>query len=169
MARLIDPTVKLSDEDRTWLISRNNHALIRQIDENTGVEQTSPIAYEPHENASNPDAVAGLERRADVAEAALNSVISWLDAHVGLETDQTSADPAKRIIEALTGILGETTEPGPDAAEAEDFPDNDDESIDQYSGWNNDDLRAELEKRELSRSGSKADLIARLTEDDAQA
>jgi hypothetical protein len=37
---------------------------------------------------------------------------------------------------------------------------------DDYETWTNDDLRAELAKRTLSVDGKKADLVARLREDD---
>jgi len=47
-------------------------------------------------------------------------------------------------------------------------PEGDDSSdVPPYAEWTNDDLRDELGKRELSKSGSKADLIARLEESDA--
>jgi hypothetical protein len=47
----------------------------------------------------------------------------------------------------------------------------DDEDIedvegDDYETWTNDELRGELAKRELSVEGKKADLVARLREDD---
>lgn len=38
-----------------------------------------------------------------------------------------------------------------------------------YEQWNNDDLRAELVTRRLSVDGKKADMVARLEEDDAKA
>jgi hypothetical protein len=36
-----------------------------------------------------------------------------------------------------------------------------------YDSWTKDELSAELEKRGLSKSGNKAELVARLEEDDA--
>lgn len=42
-----------------------------------------------------------------------------------------------------------------------------DEAEDEYSDMTNEALRAELGERELSQSGTKAELIARLREDDA--
>lgn len=47
----------------------------------------------------------------------------------------------------------------------EDVPFQDDESVD-YADMTTDELRDELGKRELSRSGNKAELIARLEDDD---
>lgn len=41
-----------------------------------------------------------------------------------------------------------------------------DEPTDSYDDWINDQLRYELEERELSQSGNKAELVARLREDD---
>lgn len=46
----------------------------------------------------------------------------------------------------------------------EDDPDEDEDP--DYESWNNDDLRAELAGRNLPVDGKKADLIARLREDD---
>lgn len=46
--------------------------------------------------------------------------------------------------------------------------DDDPEDI-SYSDWTNDDLRAELSERKLSLDGKKADMVARLEEDDAKA
>lgn len=40
------------------------------------------------------------------------------------------------------------------------------EEMPDYETWNNDDLRAELSKRKLSVDGKKADLVARLEEND---
>jgi hypothetical protein len=168
MARNIDPDVPLSDADRAWLVSRNNHALIRQIDENHGVPHTSPNLYTPVENATNPDVVAGLERRADVAEAALSQVVSWLEAHPECEPDEVAAeDPAKRIVGALAH-LATLVGVGVDEDDTADDDDPLGENDSKYSGMTNDDLRGELEDRELSRSGSKAELIARLEENDAE-
>jgi hypothetical protein len=45
--------------------------------------------------------------------------------------------------------------------------DEDEEETGDYEGWTNDDLRAELASRDLSVDGNKADLLARLQEDDA--
>lgn len=46
--------------------------------------------------------------------------------------------------------------------------DDDPEDV-SYSDWTNDDLRAELSERKLSLDGKKADMVARLEADDAQA
>lgn len=42
------------------------------------------------------------------------------------------------------------------------------DSDEDYEEWTNEDLRDELERRELSKSGNKAELIARLREDDEE-
>lgn len=52
--------------------------------------------------------------------------------------------------------------------EEEDLDPEDEEEV-PYTEWTNDELRAELVKRKLSLDGKKADLIARLEEDDAKA
>lgn len=78
------------------------------------------------------------------------------------------------VIERVDAQFSED-EPEEDASEEgepeEDVPfedgDADEESPDKpYVEWTNDQLRDELGDRELSKSGSKAELIARLEEDD---
>lgn len=44
----------------------------------------------------------------------------------------------------------------------------DDSVDDDYDKWTNEELREELNKRELPQNGNKAELIARLREDDAE-
>jgi len=56
-------------------------------------------------------------------------------------------------------------QPEPATAEAGSMAVEDDRA-DDYDEWTNDELREELEKRELSKSGNKDELIARLREDD---
>lgn len=51
-------------------------------------------------------------------------------------------------------------------AEGEDDIEEVDGELEDYESWTNDDLRAELAKRQLSVDGRKADLVARLREDD---
>lgn len=41
------------------------------------------------------------------------------------------------------------------------------EALDGYEGWTKGELEAELSRRGLSKTGSKAELIARLQEDDS--
>jgi hypothetical protein len=43
------------------------------------------------------------------------------------------------------------------------------ESEEGYASWKNDELAAELEARGLATSGNKADMVARLEENDAEA
>lgn len=66
-------------------------------------------------------------------------------------------DPA----EVIPGEDKTTTESQASDAPAGDEPDDD------YDEWTAEELRKELAKRELSQSGNKAELIARLREDDA--
>lgn len=53
--------------------------------------------------------------------------------------------------------------------EAEVTEDDEDEELPPYSEWTNENLRAELVERKLSLDGKKADMVARLEEDDAKA
>ena len=46
-------------------------------------------------------------------------------------------------------------------AQVEDLPE------DHYSYWTKEELQAELEKRDLPKSGNKAELVERLEDDDA--
>lgn len=57
-----------------------------------------------------------------------------------------------------------------DEAVADDAGEDDIEDIegDDYETWTNDELRAELSSRSLSVEGKKADLVARLREDDVK-
>lgn len=51
-------------------------------------------------------------------------------------------------------------------AEAEAEEDEEEEEVIDYSTWKNEDLRTELAGRELSVSGTKDEMVARLVEDD---
>lgn len=58
---------------------------------------------------------------------------------------------------------------GPETVTPGQEPDGDDVAEEApYSEWRVDDLRAELTERQLPADGKKADLVARLEEDDAQ-
>ena len=56
----------------------------------------------------------------------------------------------------MTTIMPHTRDQGGSAPEPE-----------GYESWTKDELQAELEKRDLPKSGNKDELIARLEEDDA--
>ena len=60
----------------------------------------------------------------------------------------------------------ETTDP--ETEEPEPVVEDDDEEEAPYSEWTNDELRAELNNRQLSLDGKKADLIARLEKSDEE-
>lgn len=47
-------------------------------------------------------------------------------------------------------------------------PEGDEDDVPPYTEWTNEELRAELADRGLSTEGKKADLVARLEEDDSQ-
>lgn len=51
----------------------------------------------------------------------------------------------------------------------QDQPLTEDEPTDEYDTWTNDQLRDELAERELPTSGNKAELVARLRDDDSNA
>lgn len=74
---------------------------------------------------------------------------------------QTTENPSDQTDAEDTDALSTGTD-GPGMENSESTSDEED-----YSAWNVEDLKAELAARELPVSGKKAELIARLEEDDA--
>lgn len=105
----------------------------------------------------NQEAVALLEERGasvDLSQPrSLDQIANTGDANTGGETiEQLEARLAR--MRAEQGV-------------SEDDEDDEDEEEMDYEFMSNDDLRAELARRDLSVSGKKEDLIARLEADDA--
>lgn len=137
MARKIDESKPLSSSDRKWLQDMGRTADIDRIDAANGREEAE---------ATEEEANATLR----------NDLIGVLTKH--------GVDPGDDPVAAVDAALG--------AADSEDEeappfgPTDDDGQPNEYDDWTADQLRDELGKRELSKSGNKAELIERLEEDD---
>lgn len=159
MAREIDWTKKLSDDDRAWAMQRDNlHAKVEENDRQFGRKDTS-----------------GAENRAARMEELRGLIASHTNELARLEQEQAdednpntaiAGDPATgNVIRDNTGVDGETPEGAPEAEAT-------------YEGWNADKLKAEIRKRNkeraeedlepLSTSGTKAELTERLLADDRE-
>jgi len=137
MSRQIPQDRTLSDEDRTYLVSRGH---------------VSQVAYLDQEFPPDPDALAAYEARMRGEQPATGdlAVVTNLQARV--------AQLEAYIVEDLGASL--PLAPGEETDEDDDRP---------YEEWTLSELQAEAGSRQLSKSGTKADLAARLQEhDDAQ-
>lgn len=76
----------------------------------------------------------------------------WMDARVRQHWLARYSDSA--LAAKAAKAAGQTPEPTPE------------DEVPDYSQWTNDDLRAELVQRNLSVEGKKADMVARLEQDD---
>jgi hypothetical protein len=162
MARIIDDSKPLSAEDRQWLKDWGRGAEIERIDQIHGVTDGG---------ASQEDSPAPGERTTEEALAQL--------------LRENGVDPGDNPLEALVGVLTrsagdplghgqQVVAPGESGSSASGEPTGEDTGDDgddggDYTGpeWDKAALQEELGKRELSKSGNKAELIARLREDDA--
>lgn len=129
----------------------------RTIDLSNGVEGLDEDELLYLAQRDNQEALAELQRRE-------------------ISTDQSGGRPLEEV--ANTGdanTRGESIEElearlarmkAEQAADEDESDEEDDEEMD-YESMSNDDLRAELARRDLSVSGKKEDLIARLEADDA--
>lgn len=161
MARHIDDSKPLSSEDRQWLQDWGRTAEIERIDGLHGVT----------------DGGASQEDSASAADDSMDAKLAQLLRDNGV-------DPGDDPLEAVRGVLtrsagdplgngqqvvapGESGSYAPGSPTGDDSGDGDDGG--DYTGpeWDKAALQEELGKRELSKSGNKAELIARLREDDA--
>lgn len=128
----------------------------KTIDLSKGVEGLSEDDLLYLAQRDNQDAIRELEaREASIDQSKgrpLEEVANTGDANTRGET----------IEELEARLAAMKAEQGAGDADEDD----EDEELD-YESMSNDDLRAELARRELSVSGKKEDLIARLEEDDA--
>ena len=152
MARQIDDSKPLSDDDRQWLKDWGRDAEIARID---AIHGTTPKAEVAQEDASKSDDLADLLRSngIDPGEDAMEALRAHLGGRRGDPLGQGQAVVA----------------PGQSGSYADGEPDSDEGSASSaggYEDWTVDDLKDELGNRELSKSGNKAELIARLQEDD---
>jgi hypothetical protein len=162
--RQIDESKPLSAEDRQWLTDWGRFDTIRRIDEANGVDDTEPAKtiaesdlralLQSHgiDAGDDPlDTLKGVLSGTNVAPAEQPNRFGDSAAHV-------APDPSDDDAPSGSDALGE-----PDG----DGSDEDDEEGDSYADWTVDDLKDELGARELSKSGNKPELIARLEESDA--
>lgn len=107
--------------------------------------------------------MAWPEYDAEQHKAQGDEYLDWLRSW-NVDVDAALAAAAGEPVEEEFKPVGEPTDeditPKPAAAPATES------NGDDYDEWTNEELRDELEKRELSKSGNKGELIARLREDD---
>lgn len=136
MSRTIDLTEKLSEEDREYLLARGREQQVFQNDA---------------EFVGDPESVR---------------VANYIP---GTSIDRAEGVPPTPNGDSRVVMGGGEVEVDEDGDELEDTPDSAahlGETEDNYDTWDKAGLRAELENRELPTSGNKAELIARLREDD---
>lgn len=150
MARQIPEDKPLSAEDRQWLTDWGRFDVIRRIDERNGKDETEPEPVIPESDLRSLLKSHGIEPGDSVLDT-LKGVLSGTNV-APVEQSNTLGDSAAHV--------------APESNEAED---EEEETGDWYEddGVTIDDLKDELAARELSKSGNKGDLIARLRESDA--
>lgn len=140
MSRQLDFSKPLSDDDRKYALDRGMYAEVRANDLEHAEES------EVHDPAG-PEAT-GLTGNEP-------SRVADHQTPTGVGLAALTANPgAKTVVEA------EKETPGPTAGAQKTGKD--------YNSWTVAELQQELENRELSKSGSKAELVARLEEDDKE-
>jgi hypothetical protein len=153
VSRQIDLSKKLSAEDREYLTTRSRLDDIRQNDEQFGdaEEKFVPI------DGGNTGDVDPFKR--DDGHDLLSGTHPGEKVLTPVQAIETGQDP-----ESIKAPATEPTVQNRDAA-----GDEDDDYEDEEDGkpvWTKEDLEEELQKRDLPKSGTKAELIKRLREDD---
>lgn len=133
----------------------------KNIDLSKGVEKLSDADLFYLAQRDNAEALAELQRRGKSLDLSQGRTLEEY-AHTG---DANTRGETIEELEARLKRMKEEQGANSSGFESEDEED-DDEDVD-YSSWSNDELRAELARRNLSVDGKKADLVARLEEDDA--
>jgi hypothetical protein len=141
MSRQIDFSKPLSEEDKQYALDRN-----MAID----VEENEKKFSEIQETGEKVDIVSSGLNGNEPSRFADKSEVS------GLGLAQVNAGPTTEEVVAKEEVIEETVE----VSEGEEIDDDD------YNTWSLDDLKIELGERQLSKSGNKAELVARLTADD---
>lgn len=158
MSRQIDLSEPLSKEDREWLLNNNRAEDVRANDAEHGRDSAdlgaapgtaTPLVtgQEPSlgSDRTYPVGLTPDSRNADLdRDRRERQFRAALDPERPEDTDQNSVDPFGQ-----RGFLVET----------DDRP---------YEDWDKTDLQAEAGKRELAKSGNKAELAERLRADDAE-
>lgn len=159
MARHIDDSKPLSREDRQWLQDWGRTAEIERIDAKHGVTAEDVAA---EQDSSGGDTTADALRQ--------------LLRDNGVDPGNSDEDLMGALQIALSGRRGDplgngqqVVAPGESGSFAPGQPNGEDTGDDSgdYADWTVPELQEELGNRELSKSGNKKDLIARLREDDA--
>lgn len=158
MSREVDPNAKnLSDDDKIYLIQR-------------GLMPTSVMSVQEQRKLVDPDlASLSLEERANTGD---------------VNTDNLSIEQLEELLEARRAAEvkdpRELMKPAGEAAATRDGDDEDESDGEPleppYDQYTNAQLRAELDRRNEDRdedeklplSGSKAELVSRLEEDDSE-
>lgn len=151
MSREIDFSEPLSDEDRTWLLANNRDEEVLANDAAHGRDSSDVAARK----GSGVSFMTGNEPSlsADrVYPTGLTTVAA--DADLDKERREAQFKSAMEDGDAPSGVdTGDVT------TETDEKP---------YEDWKGDELRAELGKRELSKSGTNPEMIERLRADDAE-
>lgn len=154
MSRQIDITKPLSEEDVAYLDSRARHDLIEQNARMMAGEQESGPALINDGNTGDIDGFKA-DDGTDLL-AGTNPGETPLTAIQAVEVQRSQSDEGNRPVEGEAEGVEPTRQAGDALGETED----------DYSEMTNEELREELESRGLSKSGTKAELQARLREDD---
>lgn len=150
MSRNIDYSKKLSDADREWLLWNNGQAAVMANDE----EFAGKISVTDDRSYTSP-VLTGQEPSATADRTqAVGMNVANIEADLDRERRQAQFDAA------LSGSKPDSDPSTSDwSVESDEAP---------YEDWHNDDLKAELAKRELSRSGVKVELVERLRASDEE-
>lgn len=131
------------------------------------IDITKPLSDEDRQYLEDRARHEDLRRNAEIVGEREADVLTPInDGNTG-DVDPFKADDGT---EQITGTNpGERTVTAAQAADTgvPTADDAGDEPDDDYENWTNEDLRDELENRDLSKSGNKQELVARLREDDA--
>jgi len=159
--RQIDMSKPLSDEDREWLMANNGEEQVRRNAEEHGLDLPEGMPNRPAGTVTTGAEPSHLSDRLyptgltpATAEADLDRQRREAQFQAALDAERPEDDPdVDQSGEASPlGTRGLTVE-------TDDNP---------YESWKGDALKAELEKRELSKSGNKDELAARLRADDEE-
>jgi hypothetical protein len=156
--RQIDESKPLSAEDRQWLTDWGRFDQIKRIDEANGVDESEPERTIREGDLRSLLQSHGIEPGEDV----LDTIKGVLEG-----TNTSPVAPSNRLGDSAAHVA-----PNPADEEPQPGPDVEDDGLgnnDWYEddGVTADDLKDELGERELSKSGNKGELIARLRESDA--